>query len=164
MFVVKNTKKSNRETETRKDTQNRTKKNKFQHRQKIINKRTFRENKKEKIPQQNIVFKWKIAGVQGTRLAMPGAMGIVHGDVVLSVGIPLAKWDERTARADVGKQVSATDAVEETGPTREAPTAQPAHARQGPRHRLCRKRPINIVQLPTPRNCNRICMMNPKHT
>jgi hypothetical protein len=138
--------------------------NKFQHRQKNINKRTFRENKKEKIPQQNIVFKWKIAGVQGTRLAMPGAMGIVHGDVVLSVGIPLAKWDERTARADVGKQVSATDAVEETGPTREAPTAQPAHARQGPRHRLCRKRPINIVQLPTPRNCNRICMMNPKHT
>lgn len=144
MFVVKNTKKRNRETETRKDTQNRTKKNKFQHRQKIINKRTFRENKKEKIPQQNIVFKWKIAGVQGTRLAMPGAMGIVHGDVVLSVGIPLAKWDERTARADVGKQVSATDAVEETGPTREAPTKQLAicnyFARRAQRSRLMQGR------------------------
>ena len=67
-------------------------------------------------------------------------MGIIHGDVVLSVGIPLAKWDERTARADVGKQVSATDAVEEMGPTREAPTKQLAicnyFARRAQRSRL----------------------------
>ena len=103
MFVVKNTKKRNRETETRKDSQNRTKKNKFQHRQKISIKELSEKTEKEKIP--HILFKWMIAGVQGTRLVMPGAMGIVHGDVVLSVGIPLAKWDERTARADVGQVV-----------------------------------------------------------
>ena len=96
---------------------------------------------------------------QDKRLAVPGAVGIVHGQVVhrqrvclapvglggqphrcdnsvvanlanVSAGAPKPDRDERAALADVGRQVSATGAMEAVGPTRrlQAPAKQRATA------------------------------------
>ena len=96
---------------------------------------------------------------QDKRLAVPGAVGIVHGQVVhrqrvclapvglggqphrcdnrvvanlanVSAGAPKPDRDEGAALADVGRQVSATGAMEAAGPTRrlQAPAKQRATA------------------------------------